>query len=312
MLEATNAPAVVLGRDDLPAVFRLSDDASKRAQEVFFTATRLRLAMLVVAGGAGGFTWSLGRADLAAVVGACALVAAIMVESYLLRQRPEREWYEGRAAAETARSLAWRYAVRGDPFPSTLSAGKAAELLVARLRQIPSDLRTIELRPSLEHDSQQIGARMKALRDLPLEQRKAAYLDGRVRDQRTWYSSKSVFHGDRARRFGVAMIVAEATGVIGAVLQAAGLLGDLDPTALAPALAASIGAWAQAKQHQTLSRAYGIAALELVSIAELVPVRRTEAQWSRFVEDAEEAISREHTLWRAGRGMLPEKQRESP
>jgi hypothetical protein len=41
----------------------------------------------------------------------------------------------------------------------------------------------------------------------------------------------------------------------------------------------------------------------LSSIRSLIRWQETEADWSNFVDEAETAISREHTLWRANRGM---------
>ena len=40
---------------------------------------------------------------------------------------------------------------------------------------------------------------------------------------------------------------------------------------------------------------------ELAAISGQVDWAATEAEWAHFVDQAEEAISREHTLWRASR-----------
>ena len=58
-------------------------------------------------------------------------------------------------------------------------------------------------------------------------------------------------------------------------------------------------AWIEAKQHRNLATAYGIASQELASIASELPTLNSEDGWADFVAKAEEAISREHTLWRA-------------
>ena len=62
-------------------------------------------------------------------------------------------------------------------------------------------------------------------------------------------------------------------------------------------------AWLQTKQHQTLATAYTVTALELASVRSKIAYQNNEADWAKFVSDAEEAFSREHTLWKASRGV---------
>jgi hypothetical protein len=90
----------------------------------------------------------------------------------------------------------------------------------------------------------------------------------------------------------------EAVGLVAAVLQAARAI-DADLTAIFVALAAAAVAWLQTKQHDTLAKSYAIAALELAAIATRVERPASETEWAHFVDEAEEAISREHILWRA-------------
>jgi hypothetical protein len=72
---------------------------------------------------------------------------------------------------------------------------------------------------------------------------------------------------------------------------------------VAAAASASAAAWLQTRQHENLTTAYSVACQELASVRSLIEQNRDEATWAQFVEDAEEAISREHTMWRASRGM---------
>jgi hypothetical protein len=98
------------------------------------------------------------------------------------------------------------------------------------------------------------------------------------------------------------MLAIEMLGVLAAVLKAVGTIsGDL--LAFAGAIVTAITAWLQTKQHRTLATAYAVAALELASVRSQISHQTTEADWARFVSDAEEAFSREHTLWKASRGL---------
>jgi hypothetical protein len=68
----------------------------------------------------------------------------------------------------------------------------------------------------------------------------------------------------------------------------------------AAALAAG-SAWFAVRQYETLGRAYVFAATELSVIHQRL-LLAGEDSWAQEVADAEEAISREHTMWRASRG----------
>jgi hypothetical protein len=63
--------------------------------------------------------------------------------------------------------------------------------------------------------------------------------------------------------------------------------------------AAGVIAWTESKQSSALATAYAVAAQELSEIASCFEQRFTEDEFAVFVEQSEEAISREHTLWRA-------------
>jgi len=79
--------------------------------------------------------------------------------------------------------------------------------------------------------------------------------------------------------------------------------------ALVATVGAATAAWVQAKQYATLASAYAIAIAIAIAIAneELASIRvlsahgTGEAAWAEFVDSAEGAISREHTMWRASR-----------
>ena len=90
--------------------------------------------------------------------------------------------------------------------------------------------------------------------------------------------------------------------MVGAVLKAGGIM-PVNVLGLASAAIAGATAWLHMKQHQNLASAYSIAAHELSLIASKIASQLDEANWAGFVDEAEEAISREHTLWKASRGM---------
>ena len=142
---------------------------------------------------------------------------------------------------------------------------------------------------------------MRRVRSKSLDERKRVYEMGRVAEQQEWYQRKARWNDRLATRWIVAVLCVEILGVVAAVMKAVGIVeGDL--LIFAGAVAAAMAAWLQTKQHRTLATAYGITALELASVHSKIRWQKNESDWAKFVNDAEEAFSREHTLWKASRG----------
>jgi hypothetical protein len=295
---ASRPPTVTIDESDFPALYHAADRNSLDGQRRFLTATQLRLVMLVVAAVFGLITWRRGRADLAAVVAGTAFSVALVAEVYLLRRRPDRLWYDGRAAAESAKTLTWRYLVGGNPFGLTeVSEEEAERLLLHRFRQVAAELRGAHLVP-ISDAADQIGPALRRVRSLPLEERRALYRSGRIGAQQAWYRGKARWNERRATQWSLVLTGLEALGLGGAVLKAMGTFG-FDLLGLASALVGAGAAWVQTKQHQNLASAYEVASQELTVIGAHGDWASDEPAWAHFVDQAEEAISREHTTWRA-------------
>jgi hypothetical protein len=142
------AAVSVVAESEFPALYRAADQNSNDGQRRFITATRLRLASLVAAAGFGLFTWRTVSGDVAGIAAAIAFGIALLSEIYLVRVRPDRLWYDGRAAAESAKTLTWRYLVGGTPLGREEASDREAErLLLDRFAQIARELEGISLIP---------------------------------------------------------------------------------------------------------------------------------------------------------------------
>lgn len=283
---------------DFPAIYRAADHNSLAGQRRFLRATRIRLTLLVVAGLFGILKWRVGESDLAGIGAACAFGGAIFTELYLLRSRPDRLWYDGRAAAESTKTLTWRYLVGGAPFTISQHDEDAKEdRLMNRFERIAHELQGVELIP-VAGPGDQITATMRAVRALPFLARQRLYRKYRIEDQRDWYARRARWNERRGLGWSIGLTLIETGGMIAAILKATGAF-DVDLIGLAAALAGAATAWLHVKQHQTLASAYAVASHELADISSRIDRSRTEEEWSQFVDQAEEAISREHTMWRA-------------
>jgi hypothetical protein len=289
---------------DLPPLYHAADESSTRAQKLFLRLVVGRLFFLLTAALFGFEVWKRGSSpvDWAGVAAAFCFALALLVEVYLYQTKPERTWYEGRAAAESVKSLSWKYAVGGEPFNlGTNAEDNMADLFLERLRSVFEVLKDLDLVAPTSGDAQ-ISEKMKSLRALQLPLRMRAYEDSRVSDQQRWYQAKSKWNRGRASGWNLTMLFFEILGVAFGILKAVGVIsGDL--LTLSGVIVAAITAWLQTKQHRTLAVAYGITALELASVRSKIANQNNETEWAKFVNDAEEAISREHTLWKASRGV---------
>lgn len=290
-----------LSDNELSPFFRDADRNSNEAQRRHIVQFRAQLLLLIAAAMAGAFTlrWHDGGPDWAGVVAAAAFGAAILVRLYAEQRRDEREWYESRAAAESAKTLCWRFAVAGKPFPESMSDEDAKQLLASRFAEIGSELKYVEISVPASEGGE-VTSKMLELRHAPLAIRIKSYDRDRIRSQQDWYASKSRWNERRARTWLKAVLAAEGLGLLGGVMKATGIV-NIGLLGLFSAIATAIGAWLQMKQHGTLSAAYNVTARELRQVATLVDETRSPDDWANFVDKAEEAISREHTMWVASR-----------
>jgi len=282
----------------MPAVHDAANDVSQHGQRQYVGLSAARLWALLVGAVAGAATVALGSFDLSGLVLLVAFAVAAVAELALIWIQPERDWYAGRAVAESTKTLAWRFAVQASPFGP--DEGDAEQVLRTRISEV---LRRGRDRITIGPGQAIITDSMIALRAQPFEVRRRSYLMYRNDDQRKWYASKASSNQRSATAWRYALLVGEVAAVVLAALEF-GRVEPLEFAGVAAALVASGAAWLALKQHSQLTSAYRVAAAELAlqaSLLESVP----ESKWPQAVADAEEAISREHTMWLASRGVEP-------
>jgi hypothetical protein len=298
-----DASPVGLTRQDLPATCRSAADLSARGQRRTKALVRIELLALIGAGLAGLQPLRVGAAglDVLAAVAAVLFLLSVCSMAYRGLAQPEQAWYSGRAGAESIRTLAWRYAVGGAPYPTTMSDQAAADGFLDRLAELLDQLTELQLAPAGAHERELTEA-MRRLRAAPLAVRRSVYRRDRVENQITWYTQKANDHDRRATTWLAASVVASMVGVTAAVLRMLGVI-NVDLLGVAAACASAAIAWNQLSQNRNLVSAYRVAARELSIIRDRLDGVADE-DWATFVSDAEDAVSREHTLWLARRGHL--------
>lgn len=278
--------------EHMPDAYVVASRVSAKGQRTFKRCMWIALSLLVTAAIGG-----LVQASWGGWISAVAFVAGIVLTALAIARNAERDWYDGRALAESAKSLTFKFAVGGVPY-RVVDADADAEYrgavgaLVDDLKKLNSTLAPSARVPDLEA--------LIRLRSASLQERMAAYREQRLEDQADWYSTRGDDHRRTARRWRNVGLLFQAIGVAGAVAKGLGAI-DLDLLGLCATVAAVATAWLVAGDHVAIARAYELAVLDLRRAILEADAVDSEDRWARFVADAEEAMSREHTMWAARR-----------
>lgn len=291
-LQTGGVPAVIRIEDHLPEAYAVASVASAKGQRWFKRLTQASLMLLILAaiGGVVEHPWG-------GWLSATAFLASIVLTALAIYQKTEQDWYDGRASAESIKSLAFKYAVGGEPFEKASQDteerfGEALASLLGELRDLSSAVPPAPLGPIL--------GGLRQLRGEPLATRRSVYREQRIEDQRNWYSRRAREHRVTARGWRIVMFASQAAGLVGAVLKGFGLI-DIDLMVIFATVAAATAAWIAAGDFTETARAYDFASLELGQALEKLSQSDSEKGWARFVADCEQAMSREHTMWLARR-----------
>jgi len=294
-----------LADDDYPALFVMADDASKRGQERHVLLSRLELIFVLLAAALGALISALafagsnaaGTRAVAAVSGSL-LIGAALVRAVSRSTQPTAKWFDGRAVAESAKSLAWRYMTHVEPF--NVSTSQADVLFVDALREVLGE-RTLGT-PTLHQRSsglQQITPPMRQIRSLSFHQRRTAYDDLRLGDQLNWYTKRSATLRRSNDRWFVAGIAFEILALGSAMVLIAFPTGPNLIGIFASATAAAT-TFSRLRGDSEVADRYALAAQELSMIRGRLQAS-SEHTFPESVKDAEAAISREHKMWAAKR-----------
>jgi hypothetical protein len=280
-----------------PALFAAADECSAKKQREHLRLTGASLISLLIAAVAGTWSWEVGgrNFDVMAAISAAAFLLALVVTLLQRGRRPERQWFDARALAESAKTTAWRYMMGVPPF----NGPDADTVATDRMRELVEEVKDLDDAIVPAHASgEQVTKEMRETRNRPLAERDATYRSERLEDQQAWYTGEAQKNERLQNRWSWILAGAQLTALLLAVARVAGLI-HFDGLAIAAALLAGGAAWVQVKRYAELSRAYSYAALELSAVPRAPAT--SEDDLHEIVEATEGAISREHTMWVARR-----------
>lgn len=281
----------------MPAVVRAAEKLSEHGQRTTLRLEGARLAAGVGAATAAVAAAAATRLHALAWAAAALFLVALLLELVRSRLEPQRDWHDGRLVAERAKSLTWLYVAGVGPFGPTVPDHEAHRVLLEGLDDLvmqgPAERLDLPPAPPLPDAVQR-------LRSAPDHERRTAYLDGRVVEQQSWYSTRARRARALAARWQSVLVTIEAVGLALSVLWATGAV-ELDAGGVAGAALAAGSAWLAIKQHASLASSYGATAAELSTVATRLGLPLDPEEWSAAVAGAEAALSREHTAWFARR-----------
>lgn len=276
--------------DHFSEFFTKAEDYSKAWQGRYLWSERVQLLALVAAAIAANF----GGPGL--VVSAVALAAALSAQVLRLVTKADERWWDGRAAAESARSLCWVYVVGGHPLPAGMAD---AELELARRLKVIAD-EVADVAP-IAVSVATATPEMRAARALPPADRVDLYQRDRIQHQMDWYCRESERNASR-RNLWVAVAIALQGVALGLAMVFVALDVELDAIGVLTSASSAVVAWSAVKRHATLARSFAVASNEL-SVIEASITARSWTDWATFVHESEEVLRREHTSWRATAGV---------
>ena len=286
---------------DLPGFWRCADNESIKAQKNVLRLVKWRFFGLIFAALLGVIVSVTSWKFISILIIVCFFMV-LTVEVLEIYLQPNQIWYSGRALAESAKTLAWRFAVCGAPFNENLPLNEAQKLLRKRLNEVS---REASDKIIIDPDHPIITEAMIKLRESSFKERKEAYISQRLENQHIWYANKAKWNQKRATYWKVVLIIGELLAIGIAICQSSGLL-SINVAGLLSTIVGCASTWIAVKQFSNLASAYSITASELAILKSEVEDITDPDKWAIEVDDAEEAISREHTLWLASRiGRIP-------
>jgi len=290
-----------LQHEEFPSLYQAADKSSLTAQKSYLIIIGLDLSFMII--GAlltiYSFNYEFSKLIIYSVSGLFLLTSLIL--TIILKSKAfEDTWYQGRALAESIKTLTWRFVTGSELFELHITQVDVNKIFIDRLKDLANEFN--DLNKTLDASILTlpvITPRMEDIRKLTTEERKNLYIDQRIKDQKDWYSRKAQFNKSRYDLWFGIIIITQFLSLVCIVILIKNPSLNWNLVGLFTTISAAAISWLQLKQHQELKQAYTTAAQELNFIEASSLSITTETDFSRFVLDSENAISREHTLWLA-------------
>ncbi|GGD10844.1 DUF4231 domain-containing protein [Hyunsoonleella pacifica] len=282
------------------SLFNSSDTFSIKAQAKFVSLNKWTLIALVLSTAISSIT----QENWAIWTSTALLLLTATLSTLMLLLRFEKGWYEGRAVAESIKTLCWKFMIGAKPFTLDLEPASVQKKLIDNFKKVIGQRKDFfTLIGSDFAEDEQLPNELTEIRNLPLDHRLFVYKTQRLEKQKKWYTDKATENKKWTR---MSFFVIIATQLIALIYLVLNIKYEFSFT-IAPTLIAistAFMAWMQLRRFQELSQSYLITGTELSLIKSKIGQVESDEDFSDFVDDSETAISREYTLWLARRDNI--------
>lgn len=287
---------------DFPALCLAADSASIEAQNSLIFYHRCNNILLIA--GAGAAAWST-SSRVAAIASAVLFLGSLFLYLYGRHNDLQAKWYQARALAESVKTATWRFVMCAEPFHDAREEG-SLDTFRRLLDELLAENRGIgEYLSGDWADKDQITPQMLAVRGSDFDRKRQMYLACRIDDQRSWYARKATDNRLASRKWFRILCALYGVAIVCLLVRVSAPDTPYLPIdVLAVAAGCAIG-WIQLKRFDELASAYALTAQEIGIVKSRFLSVSDSGALARFVGDAENAFSREHTQWAARRDHAP-------
>lgn len=291
--------------NNYPNYFVAGDTASKKAQFWYIRLFGLDLLLMVLSAILSVYNYQTDESKtIVYIISGLLLLGAMLISIFLKMKKYEDIWYRGRALAESSKTLTWRFIMTSEYFENNISDEEADRRFIQRIREINNEFSDLNnVLSSTQLNLPIITGEMKRVRGLSLNDKKTYYLNNRIQNQIDWYSSKA---DDSKFKYDVwffAIIILQFFALISIGFLIKCPSSDFNFVGVFSTIAASGFSWLQVKKYQENKEAYTTANSELNLIKAEGNKNFSDNEFSEYVLDSENAMSREHTMWLAQKRM---------
>lgn len=288
-------------KKDFPGLYQASDLVSMQAQNIYKNIIAYDLIGMIIASALAIYNFQNTNPKLwIYVISGVLLLVSFTLTLVIRIKKFEDIWYQGRALAESCKTLTWRFITCAESFEVNLEKEIVEEKFISRLKEFSNKFK--ELNESLNAKTVVlpiITDKMWEIRNLNTLERKDFYIKNRINDQKNWYANKAEFNKKKYINWFLVIIISQLVAIFSMVFLVKFPESNWNLVGFFTTLSASALSWLQLKQHQELKQAYTTAAQELNFIQVSFGNVNSDIELAEFVLDSENAISREHTLWLA-------------
>lgn len=290
-------------KTEFPGIQQAADKASDKAQYLYINLVTSNLIIGVVATLTTIFNFEKEQPKLYIyIISLSFLVIGLGLTVSIKYFKFEDLWYQGRALAESIKTLTWRYVTCSENYEPDLPQHEVEKYFIDSLQLLQSKFpELIKFMDSNLLKKITITPEMNSIRDLSWQERLKRYIECRIDDQVGWYSSRAEYNKRKKTLWLWIVISGQVLSIFACTALIFWPLSSWNLVGLFTTVAASAIAWLEVKQYQSLIQAYNTATMELVLIKSLSNSIITEEDFTKYVLDSENAISREHTMWLAQR-----------